>query len=139
MSQYEERVACPYCREMILPGALKCKECGSNLRRRWCPPPEGMIWTRNPPGRKLLGVAACLAHNFRVSPTFVRLTFVLLTFVSFLGLVLYLALWAILPPAPGQPSAFDRALDAFSKLFHSIGAKRQAACAGATEDRAAQP
>ena len=114
-----ERVPCPYCREMILVGAVKCKECGSNLGGKSFIT-RGMVWARNFPDRKLLGVASCIAHNMRISPTLVRLGFVLLTFVSFLGLFLYLALAALIPAMPGQRSAFETLVDAVGAAFDNI-------------------
>ena len=114
-----QRVPCPYCRELILPGAIKCKECGSSLARQWAPGSK-MVWARSLPDRKVLGVSACIAHNFRVSPTLVRLTFVLLTFVSLLGLFLYLGLAAIIPPAPGQRSLFEKAVDAMGAALDNF-------------------
>jgi len=119
----EERVACPFCKELILPDAIKCKECGSTLSKRG---PAGQFsvgafsWVRNQPNRKILGVAACIAYNLRVSATVVRLVFVLLTFVSFLGLILYLALAAVLPADPGTRSLFETAVDAIGAAFDSF-------------------
>jgi phage shock protein PspC (stress-responsive transcriptional regulator) len=112
---------------MILPGAIKCKECGSNLGVRTFTN-QKMAWVRNFPDRKLLGVASCIAHNLRVSPTLVRLVFVLLTFVSFLGVILYLALAALIPAEPGKRSAFEAAVDAVGAAFDNFRGKEAGAC-----------
>ena len=118
----EERVACPYCKEMILPGAIKCKECGSNLAKRWSGAAttgqafnfsgQSFNWVRNQPDRKLFGVAACIAHNLRLSATLIRLIFVVLTFIGFIGPILYFALVVILPAEPGTRSLFETVVDA---------------------------
>ncbi|MGI8906829.1 MAG: PspC domain-containing protein [Candidatus Sumerlaeaceae bacterium] len=79
-----------------------------------------MVWARNFPDRKLLGVASCIAHNLGVSPTLVRLLFVLLTFVSLLGLFLYIALALLIPAAPGQRSAFEAVVDAIGAAFDNF-------------------
>jgi len=127
-----ERVPCPYCRELILPGALKCKECGSNLTsgsaRTWLQPLP-RVWARNQGDRKLLGVASCIATNLRVSPTLVRLVFVLLTFVSLLGLFLYLILAMIIPPAPGERSAFETMVDMMGAAVDNFSKDRKHAAA----------
>jgi phage shock protein PspC (stress-responsive transcriptional regulator) len=115
---------------MILPGAIKCKECGSNLGVRSFTG-QKMSWVRNFPDRKLLGVASCIAHNLRVSPTLVRLVFVLLTFVSFLGLILYAILAALIPAEPGRRSAFEAAVDAVGAAFDNIRTRPNTCCAGA--------
>jgi phage shock protein PspC (stress-responsive transcriptional regulator) len=132
----EERVACPYCREMILSGAIKCKECGSNLSRKRVGQAGGawqtFDWTRNQPNRKVLGVAACIANNLRVSATIVRLAFVLLTFVSLLGLILYLALAAVIPPEQGSRSLFETAVDSLGAAFDSFNGRNHPASAAPT-------
>jgi phage shock protein PspC (stress-responsive transcriptional regulator) len=137
----EERVACPYCRELILPGAIKCKECGSNLSKRGSGIHSAaqalnfsgrtFDWTRNQPNRKVFGVAACIANNLRVSATLVRLIFVLLTFVSLLGLILYIALAAIIPPEPGTRSLFEAGVDSLGTVFDSFHGRQPATAASA--------
>jgi phage shock protein C len=46
----------------------------------------------------LFGVAGGLAEHFAVDPTLVRLVFVLLTFASGAGIIIYLVLAVIMPP-----------------------------------------
>ncbi len=52
--------------------------------------------------RKLGGVCGGLAEYFNVDVTIVRLAFVLLTIFKGTGLLLYIALWLILPEAPAE-------------------------------------
>jgi phage shock protein PspC (stress-responsive transcriptional regulator) len=113
------RVPCPFCKELILADAVKCKECGSTLKTRtWLP--GGFTWYRDLPDRKLLGVAACVARNTRISVTLVRLGFVVATFFSFAGLVAYFVLAAVLPYEQGGRSLFDKVVDAASAAFESL-------------------
>ncbi len=136
--QQEARVPCPYCKEMILPGALKCKACGSSLRRQIAAP-GNWTWARNLPDRKVLGVAACIATNFRVSATIVRLLFILLTFVSFLGLFIYLLLAAVIPAEQGQRSLFEMAVDSIGAAIDSLRARSTPAPAGSAPVPAPSP
>ncbi len=47
------------------------------------------------------GVAGGIAEYFDVDPTLVRIIFVLLTLPGFIpGILLYVILWAIIPPQP---------------------------------------
>jgi signal transduction histidine kinase/phage shock protein PspC (stress-responsive transcriptional regulator) len=59
-------------------------------------------------GRVVAGVAQGLAAHFAVSPTRVRIGFALLTFVEGFGILLYLALWAVVPQQPLAPDAPPR-------------------------------
>jgi signal transduction histidine kinase len=56
-------------------------------------------------GRVVAGVAQGLAAHLAVSPTRVRIAFALLTFVQGFGILLYLALWAVIPQQPVAPDA----------------------------------
>ena len=49
------------------------------------------------PDRKLAGVAGGLARHLDIDPVIVRVAFVVLTFFGGVGLLLYLALWLLLP------------------------------------------
>ncbi len=56
----------------------------------------------------LAGVCSGLAEYFQVDPVFVRLAFVVLTFIQGLGILLYLVLWVLMPGpdvAVGPPSS----------------------------------
>jgi signal transduction histidine kinase/phage shock protein PspC (stress-responsive transcriptional regulator) len=51
-------------------------------------------------GRVVAGVAQGLAGHLRLKPTTVRVAFVVLTVVNGFGILLYLALWAVVPQQP---------------------------------------
>jgi len=68
---------------------------------------------RNRPGRQIAGVAIALAETLGVSVTFVRLVFVVLTFINFLGPVIYVTLWLLLPAESGGASHL-------AKLFSTV-------------------
>jgi phage shock protein PspC (stress-responsive transcriptional regulator) len=62
-------------------------------------------WYRVPESKLLAGVCAGLAEQFGVSATIIRLAFVLGVIVGWgMGLVLYLALWVIMPIRTNSPS-----------------------------------
>jgi phage shock protein PspC (stress-responsive transcriptional regulator) len=69
-------------------------------------------WHRSHPDRRLAGVAAAVAHALAFPVNGVRLAFIVLTFVTHLGPLLYAALWLILPFAPGDKSPVERGLAA---------------------------
>jgi phage shock protein C len=50
--------------------------------------------------RKLAGVCGGLAQYFNIDPTLIRVLFVVLAILGGSGLVLYLALWIIVPNEP---------------------------------------
>ena len=74
-------------------------------------------WRRDSAARKIAGVCAGLAEAFGVSVTLVRAAFVLLALPPFsgIGIVLYLALWFLMPAEDG-PSALDRAVETVTRL-----------------------
>jgi signal transduction histidine kinase/phage shock protein PspC (stress-responsive transcriptional regulator) len=59
-------------------------------------------------GRVVAGVAQGLATHLSVPPTRVRIGFALLAFFSGFGILLYLALWAVVPQQPLAPDAPPR-------------------------------
>jgi phage shock protein PspC (stress-responsive transcriptional regulator) len=76
---------------------------------------------RSREARLLAGIAAGVAHHLGVSPLVVRTLLVLLCGFSGLGLLLYIALWAVLPRepsvgGPGQPRRW-RAPAAYGMAF----------------------
>ena len=50
--------------------------------------------------KKIAGVAGGLAEYFNVDPTLIRILFVVLAIFGGAGLVLYLAMWIIVPQEP---------------------------------------
>lgn len=87
---------CPYCAEPVRTHATLCPHCRSSLGS-----PSARETYRNRHGRLAGGVSVALAEVFDVSVTFVRLAFIVLTFASFAGPIIYLALWVLLPAEPG--------------------------------------
>lgn len=57
--------------------------------------------------RKLAGVAAGIAHRYRIDPTLVRVAFAVLTFYGGAGVLLYLLGWVLLPVEDGSASGFE--------------------------------
>jgi phage shock protein PspC (stress-responsive transcriptional regulator) len=87
---------CPYCRTENRPGSTRCAACTSWMVERQ-PVRE---WTRARSGGVIAGVARGLATRFGVPVAAARLAFVLATLFGLWGLVVYLALWVILPLEP---------------------------------------
>ncbi len=55
---------------------------------------------RSRSNRQVAGVCGGLAEYFNMDPTLIRVLFVVLAVLGGSGLVLYLALWIIVPNAP---------------------------------------
>ena len=120
---------CPYCAEPVRAQASVCPHCRSSLASPTAPDAY-----RNHPGRQIAGVSIALAEAFGISVTFVRLAFIVLTFISFIGPPLYVGLWLLLPAEPGglsplgrvvagengEPSILERAIHATEDVFDRV-------------------
>ncbi len=96
---------CPYCDEEIRAEAIRCRHCRSRLAAL---DPE--TWYRDRPERRLGGVAAAVAHAFAVPVAAVRLGFLVTAPFHLVGVVLYAALWMLVPFRPGDEPPFTRVL-----------------------------
>lgn len=97
---------CPYCAEPISPVAGRCPYCRTRLAGF-----DLSGWYRAHPDRKVGGVSAALGHALAVPAVLVRVAFVVATlFVFHIGPLVYGALWALLPFAPGDEPPLERAL-----------------------------
>jgi signal transduction histidine kinase/phage shock protein PspC (stress-responsive transcriptional regulator) len=66
-------------------------------------------------GRVAAGVAQGLATHFAVKPLYVRIAFAALTIFNGFGIVVYLALWAVVPQQPVTPDAPPRRRGGFER------------------------
>jgi phage shock protein PspC (stress-responsive transcriptional regulator) len=94
---------CPLCAEPVKSAAVVCPHCQGRLQSALL---KGTY--RNRPGRQIAGVAIALAEELGVSVTFIRLLFVILTFINLLGPAIYVTMWLVLPAEPGGVSLLGR-------------------------------
>jgi phage shock protein PspC (stress-responsive transcriptional regulator) len=66
-------------------------------------------------GRVVAGVAQGLASHLAVKPLYVRIAFAVLTAFNGFGIVVYLALWAVVPQQPVTPDAPPRRRGGFER------------------------
>ena len=94
---------CPLCAEPVKTQATVCPHCHGRL--------QSVLLTnsyRNRPGKQIAGVAIALAEELGISVTFIRLMFVIFTFINLLGPAIYVAMWLVLPAEPGGSSPLGR-------------------------------
>jgi phage shock protein PspC (stress-responsive transcriptional regulator) len=87
---------CPYCAEAIRAEAIKCRYCGSRVDGGGL----SRDWRRSREGKWIAGVAAGLASELGLSVTLIRLVFIIATVLGGWGIVVYLAMWALMPLPP---------------------------------------
>jgi len=82
---------------VVVDGKLYCKECADRVK------PEGFPYKRLYRSRKdkiLGGVCGGIAEYFNTDPTIVRILWVLLSLADGIGILLYIAMWIIVPQEP---------------------------------------
>jgi len=122
---------CPWCAEPVSEQASRCPHCGSRLEGGLRDPRS---WHRDYPDRKIAGVACAVAENLGLSVSLVRAGFVLLGFFHGFGLLLYAALWFVIPREPGGSSGVDRVIDAGRALLGEAPRKRRTPPKSASSD-----
>ena len=101
----DETRKCPYCAEEIRAEALRCPHCRSRIAAL-----DPTRWYRDHPERRLAGVAAAVAHALALPVIWVRVGFIALTFLHFLGPIAYVALLALIPFTPGGTSLLEQGI-----------------------------
>jgi len=100
-----ETKRCPYCAEEIRSEAVRCRFCRSRLTSF-----DTDRWHRSQPDARLGGVAAALARALALPVTGVRIAFLVAALYHLYGVMLYAALWLVIPKRPGGDSVLERVL-----------------------------
>jgi len=107
---------CPFCREQIPSGAVKCRYCKSDLGVD-----PGDPVCRDLPGRILAGVAAYASKAMGISVSLVRLVFVVAAiFLPPLSIGVYVGLWLIVPFRPEEQSVLEKMVAEAKRLIHRL-------------------
>jgi phage shock protein PspC (stress-responsive transcriptional regulator) len=83
-------------------------------------------WNRDLEEKKIAGVCAGISSQMDIPVTVVRAIFVVLALPTFsgLGIVLYLALWFLMPASLEEESGLDRVVGAVNSLAGDISSRR---------------
>lgn len=96
-------------------------------------------WQRGGAERRLAGVCAAIARQLELPLPLVRALFIVAAVVPSTrsaAVLLYLALWFLTPPEPGEPSRLDRVVNAVSSF--GFGARRSESADNAGEGYGAE-
>jgi len=117
---------CAYCAEEVRKEAVRCPHCRSRL--------DGFAvehWHRSHEDARFAGVATAVAHALSVPVGLVRIAFVVASFVHLVGVLAYLALWALVPAVAGEPSALEKGLQRAQGWARVLAGRRDGSAAAA--------